>query len=61
MVYVAAELVTRSGWAGPIPEAGPEEVVAFWRPVSEALRLLGSTLLGPARKEPEAEREAPPV
>ncbi|WP_373696300.1 NUDIX hydrolase [Actinomycetospora flava] len=40
ITYVAAEVVTRPVAESPAPEAGGEEVVAYWRPVPEALRLL---------------------
>ena len=50
ITYVAAEVVTRPVAVSPAPEAGGEEVVAYWRPVPEALRLLGPTLFEPVRR-----------
>lgn len=50
IAYVATEFVARLASVSRDREEGNEEVVAYWRPAPEALRLLGPTLFEPVRR-----------
>lgn len=60
IAYVASEFVARLASVSRDREEGNEEVVAYWRPVPEALRLLGPTLFEPVRRIPRGAHGCPP-